>query len=274
VKKLWYDAVSEGQPIWRLSLSDAAAGLAQPLVGLVGASVAISKGPAEQRGRWIAFTWLLGAATIASVCVIREAATASVLSLPGTAFLCEFVLLRARRLPIMPVRAVATAGALCIMAPAYAVPAAMTPPSPRFAKAMESSDSCVSRSQIEKLNSLPTSNLAVPMDITPAILASTPHSAIASGYHRNAAGIRDEILLFVQQPAQGRAIVARRHIDYVVFCPHTPESLWWARHGHHGLSALLNANRAPDWLEPVQIAGLRSLRVWRVRKDLPAPPKA
>lgn len=268
VKNLWYDAVQEGQPVWKLSFGEAGAALAQPLVGLGGALLAIWKTSPDRRSAWITYLWLLAAATIASICVVREATMASMLSLPGTAFLCEFALLRARKLSVMPTRALATAGALCIMGPAYALPPSVAPAKPDSIESSKAAETCVRRSEIEKLRALPTSRLAVPMDITPAILASTPHSAIASGHHRNVAGIRDVILLFVRPPAQGRAILARRRIDYLVFCPRTPESLWWASQGHDGLSAMLNAGRAPDWLEPVHIAGLNSLRVWRVRKDL------
>jgi hypothetical protein len=142
----------------------------------------------------------------------------------------------------------------------------MMPADPRLLNAMSSSDSCLKRSELDKLATLPPSNLATPLDITPAILAGTPHRMIAGGYHRNADGIKDVILLFMGPPEKARQILARRHIDYLVFCPHTPESVWWSNHGPHGLSALLNANEAPAWLQPVDLH-LRALRVWRVKKD-------
>ena len=209
---------------------------------------------------------MLGALTLSGVFVIREATYASVLSLPGTAFLCEFALIRARKLRLTVARVTATAASIFIMAPAYAAPALMIPSDPRLASATQSSDSCVKRSELEKLDSLPPSNLGVPLDISTAVLASTHHRAIAGGYHRMSGAIRDVILLFMTSPDEARAVLARRHVEYLVFCPHTPESVWWSRHGPNGLAAMLNANRAPDWLEPVDLH-LRSLRVWRVRKD-------
>ena len=125
---------------------------------------------------------------------------------------------------------------------------------------------------MRKLNALPASNLAAPLDITPSLLLSTPHRAIASGYHRNASGIHDVIVVFAGPLSQAHAILARRHIDYVVFCPYTPETFKWAFHGPRGLAAMLNANRAPQWLEAVPIPGLERLRVWRVRNDIPRMP--
>lgn len=267
VANLWYQGVDEGMPLWRLAPGDIAAGFAQPLVGLAGALVAIWKGPREHREGWIAFAYLLFAVTLSAVFVIREATTASTLSLPGTAFLCDMALRRARTVSLMPLRVFATTGAVFIMAPAYAAPALVMPADTRLINAMQSSDSCVVRSQVMKLDSLPASNLAVPLDITPAILASTHHRAIASGYHRNDGGIHDVIMTFAGDLATSKEIMAKRHIDYVVFCPNAPEAIRWGNIGRHGLAAMLNKGRSPDWLEPVSIPGLRGLRVWQVRKD-------
>jgi hypothetical protein len=265
VRDAWYLKVKEGQPIWALSRYEAAISLAQPLVGLAGALLAIRLTRGEERRRWLLFTYILVEATLAGVFVIREVTAASLLSLPGTAFLCATALSRARKCRAMPIRTVATTAALLIMAPAYAAPALFVPTDKRLTSAWDSSFACQSRAEVEKLNALPPSNLAVPLDITPAILASTPHRAIASGYHRNVSGIHDVIALFSGQIPEARAILARRHIDYLVFCPYTPEAQQWAARGPNGLSAMLDANRAPDWLQPVHIPGLRALKVWRVR---------
>jgi hypothetical protein len=155
-----------------------------------------------------------------------------------------------------------------IMAPAYAAPALVMPADPRLLNAMDTSDFCLKRDQLDKLDVLPASNLAVPLDITPAILASTHHRAIASGYHRNDGGIHDVIVTFAGPLPAARAIVAKRQIDYVVFCPGAAESIRWANRGPSGLASMLNIGRSPDWLEPVGIPGLKGLHVWRVRKEL------
>ncbi|HEX5257826.1 MAG TPA: hypothetical protein VFW35_03480 [Sphingomicrobium sp.] len=267
VRAYWYNGVDEGRPAWQIAWSYAAEGLAQPVVGLAGALVAIGRTRGAQRYAWVMYAYLLGSITLSALFVIREATTASVLSLAGTAFLCDLALRHTRKVSLMPVRVVGTAGALLIMAPAYAAPALVMPADPRLIKAMASSDSCVTKSELDKLASLPPSNLATPLDITPAILAGTPHRMIAGGYHRDNAGIHEVILLFIGSEGVARQILARRHIDYVVFCPNTPESIWWAHHGPDGLSAKLNANQVPAWLDPVDLH-LKSLRVWRVRKDL------
>jgi hypothetical protein len=124
----------------------------------------------------------------------------------------------------------------------------------------------VKKRELDRLATLPPSNLATPLDITPAILAGTSHRMIAGGYHRNDAGIHDVVMLFAGPANGARGILSRRRIDYLVFCPGTPEAIRWAHFGPSGLAAMLNAGRAPDWLEPVDL-DLHTLRVWRVRKD-------
>jgi hypothetical protein len=265
VAREWYQGVDEGMPVWRLAGGDVAAGFAQPLVGLLGAWVAIRKTEGDQRRGWIAFAYLLGAVTLSAVFVIREATTASTLSLPGTAFLCDLALRRARTVSLAPARVLATTGAVFIMAPAYAAPALVMPADPRLVNAMNQADYCLKRSQIEKLNALPPSNLAIPLDITPAIIASSHHRAIASGYHRNGSGIHDVIVAFAGPLDDSRRVLAKRHIDYVVMCQGAAESIRWANRGPGGLASLLNDGRSPDWLEPVAIPGLKGLKVWHVR---------
>jgi len=268
VAREWYEGVDEGMPVWRLAGGDVAAGFAQPLVGLLGAWIAIRKTEGNQRKGWIAFAYLLGAVTLSAVFVIREATTASTLSLPGTAFLCDLALRRARTVSLAPARVLATTGAVFIMAPAYAAPALVMPADPRLVNAMNQADYCLKRSQIEKLNALPPSNLAIPLDITPAIIASSHHRAIASGYHRNGGGIHDVIVTFAGPLPEARAVIAKRNIDYVVMCQGAAESIRWANRGPGGLASLLNDGRSPDWLEPVVIPGLKGLQVWHVRKDV------
>jgi len=274
VAREWYQGVDEGMPVWRLAPGDASAGFAQPLVGLLGAAVAIARTEGERRERWTAFAYLLGAVTLSAVIVIREATTASTISLPGTAFLCQLALTRARTVSLAPARIVATVGAVFIMAPAYAAPALVMPDNPQLVNAWNQADFCTKRSMIQKLDVLPGSNLAVPLDITPAILASSHHSAIASGYHRNDGGIHDVIAMFAGPLPSAREIIAKRHIDYVVMCRGAVESIRWGHRGPGGLASLLNADRPPEWLEPVAIPGLKGLHVWRVRKDMVIVPAA
>ena len=70
---------------------------------------------------------------------------------------------------------------------------------------------------------------------------------------------------------QAREIVAASAAEYVLVCPATPETTFYARHAADGvapeqtLSAVLGAGATPDWLTPVDI-GQSPLRLYRVTR--------
>jgi hypothetical protein len=274
VKEMWYNLIDEGLPVWQVGWPEAAATLAQPLVGIIGALLAVRSASRAQRERWATYLFLLLAATAATAYVLRFGTTASIIALPATAYLCQRAFRAARKLSLMPARAVATTGALCIMTPAFAVPLTVAPVNNRLEVALKASDLCTRRTEIETLRTLPMGQIAAPVEITPALLLSTQHSAVASGHHRNASGINDVLKLFLQPPSVGAEILARRKVDYVVTCPGAPESIRFANRGPGGLASMLRAGRAPAWLQPVAVPGMRGLKVWRVRQDLIAGPPA
>ena len=270
VKEFWYDHVDEGLPVWRIEWSTSAIGLSQPIVGLVGAAVAIRGASGRERNLWSIYAFALFALTLGGVFVIRTETTASVVAMPGTAFLCALALRHARNISLMPARVIASTASICIMTPAYAVPLTVAPENERLEKAARQWGDCMAKSQIDKLRQLPIGLIAAPLDITPAILIGTQDRALATGHHRNVTGMRDAIRLFVFPVREGAGVVARRRIDYIVFCPGAPEAIRYAYHDKDDLSAGLIAGKAPDWLEPINLPGLRGLQVWRVRKDLAA----
>ena len=271
VKEMWYQRVDEGLPVWQVGWDEAAAALAQPLVGIVGGLFAVRSTSGAERERWISYLFLLFAATAASAYVIRFGTTASIIALPATAYLCQRAYRGARNVSLMPARVLATTGALCIMTPAFAVPLTMAPINNRLQRAIDASGICTGRGEIEKLDALPTGQIAAPVEIAPALLLSTSDSAVATGHHRNASGINDVLELFLYPPSEGAKILARRNVDYVVFCPNAPESLRFAHRGPQGLAAMLQAGKAPEWLEPISVRGLHGLQIWRVRKDASLP---
>jgi hypothetical protein len=272
VRDFWYYGVDEGLPMWRVHWSEGAMGLSQPIVGLIGAGVALRTGEARLRRRWTIYLFLLLATTISSISVIRVATTASVIAMPGTAFLCQRAFRRARALSKELARVFATTAALLIMTPAYAVPIAVSNPNPKLDTAVVAGSECQKSSQVSALRALPPSEFAAPLDITPMILLHTAHHAVATGHHRNLKGMRDDIRLFLERPSSGETIVKQRQVDYVIFCPGAPESIRFARFGPEGLAARLIANRPPNWLERTQIPGLTTLQVWHVRKELLSQP--
>ena len=123
---------------------------------------------------------------------------------------------------------------------------------------------CESVASVAALNQLKLANIAAPLNIGPAILLATPHSVLASNYHRNQAALRDQIDLFRLPPDKARAIIDRRLITHLVSCSGDAEMDQYVRRAPHGLWAQMDAGKTPDWLEYHGIMG-KGLKVWRVR---------
>jgi hypothetical protein len=268
VRKFWYDRVDEGLPMWQVGWSESAIGLAQPIVGLIGALAALTHSDDRFRQRWAIYCFLLVAVTISSTSVLRIATTASVIAMPATAYLCQLAFRRARAQSVMLVRVVSTTAALFVMTPAYAFPASVGGTDERVMNAVAAGTGCEKSSQVKRLRQLPAGEIAAPLDVTPALLVQTAHHAIATGHHRNISGMHDTIRLFLDDPQVGATIIKQRRVDYVVLCPGSPEAITFMHRGRGGLADRLLANRPPEWLQPVHVPGLNSLEVWRVRKEL------
>src|SRR3546814_5192471 len=56
---------------------------------------------------------------------------------------------------------------------------------------------------------------------------------------------------------------SRYHADYVLICPGVGESTIYARRAPKGFYSELAAGRAPDWLEPMPLAGDTPYRLWK-----------
>ena len=110
VKEFWYDHVDEGLPVWRIEWSMSAIGLSQPIVGLVGAAVAIrgalaGKGISGRstpspysRSLWVAFSSSVPRRRPAWWrCPEPHSSALSRSATPGTYPSCLRELLRARR---------------------------------------------------------------------------------------------------------------------------------------------------------------------------------
>jgi hypothetical protein len=279
VREYWYERVDEGLPLWHQSAVSASALIALPLIGLLGAWIARSRAAGDDRTLWENYFFLLAAATLAGVLVLRSGGYSNILAVPGAAFFCSVAVAWAQALRLSPARIIATAAAFLTVVPAYpiAVTAQITGVkkelSSRMKVRIEESEICFSDDELGRLRALPTGDIAAPLDLGPAILVHSPHRIIASGHHRNEAGMRDVIRLFTAPAEDAAAIVAARGIDYFAVCPQLLEPRHYATENPDGLWAAVAAGHLPDWLEPVAVPGTQVIRVWRVRADR-LPPRA
>lgn len=270
VYRFWYSNVSEGLPIWQQIPAWAAMTVGLPLVGLLGGLLAWREGSGEARARWTMLLAIGAAALALSLLVMRAGATANALALPGAAWLLGRLLARARAIASPGKRTLATAGALLATTPglpagaalAMRLPAAGVPAAP-VASPGGFATPCVPARDIPALAGLPIGTVFAPLDITPAVIATTPHRAIAGGYHRNGAAMHRVIATFLASPEAARRAITAAGADYVAACPGANETELFKSFAPDGFWARLERGERFDWLMPVTITRA-GIRVWRV----------
>lgn len=266
VRRFWYDNVSEGMPVWTQVPSWAVMTIGFPITGLVGGVLAWRASEGEDRARWTMMLALAGATFALSLLVIRTGSTANALALPGGAWALHAMLTRARSMRSMLPRVAATAGALLAATPGLVAGAllpsqASTAATP--APAIATRQACDRGHEISDLIVLPPSKLFAPLDLTPQLLATTRHSAIAGGYHRNLAALHRTMATYMAEPETARRWVLESKAAYVVGCPGTNETEMYKHFAPDGLWARLERGERFDWLRPVRIDNSAVL-AWRV----------
>ena len=263
VYEWWYRNVAEGLPAWEQDRAWATMMLVGPLIGLIGGVMAWRRAAGETRTRWTMLLAIAAAAFALSLLVMRTGSTANALAIPGCAVALDAALRRARAARPGPVRILATAAALLLVTPGLvaivAIAAAEGPP-----PAGDSSGrpTCTRGREMAALARLPRATLFAPIDVSPFLLAWTPHRAVGAGYHRNPAAIRRVTEAFLASPDRARRLVLASGADYVVGCPGENETRRYVHLAPDGLWARLERGERIAWLEPVP-TGSAAL-AWRV----------
>ena len=268
----WYLHVSEGRPVWEQTPLMAAIVIVPPLIGMAGCALAWRKAPTpHHRFAWLMMLLVSGGAYAVSLMVMRALSIANVMALPGLAMLLLMLLPKAQGLRSAPGRVFATA-ALCALTPigVSALAASVLPgepantPNPAAADGKSAAD-CTGQAQLQRLTALPRGTIMAPMDISPYLLAFTPHSVVATPHHRNDIGMRAVILTFMGTADEARVIMRRHKIAYLAYCPGRAETDSYARNNRAGLMQALNDGRTPAWLTPVPLPAGDALRLYRVQ---------
>jgi hypothetical protein len=114
------------------------------------------------------------------------------------------------------------------------------------------------------LASLPPTTVFAPLDIGPDILADTRHSVVATGHHRAGSAMRDVIQAYMAPEGAAHAIVAAHRAGLLAICTDLGETERYVAQAPHGLMAQLVRGKVPAWLQPVNVGGPATFRVWRV----------
>ncbi len=250
VFRYWYVLVLEGRPLWEQEIDWAAVTIGLPVMGLIGAV----------RAR--------------ALTVDRAGGTANALAVPGAATLLLALLTRARAIEHAGPRIMATVGAFLLASPGQIASLLTLVAGTKGAAAEAGLAShrrpCANAADIATVGALPTATLFAPIDATPALLAATPHRAIAGGYHRGAAAIDIVIHGFTAAPGDARAIVLATRAEYLVACPGMNEMELYRTVAPNGLWARLERGERIAWLRPVPVKG--PALAWRVIRPLQGPP--
>lgn len=272
VYKLWYLGVQEGLPITMQSPEMRMIIVVPALLGLIGGGIALRRAPHDRaRSAWATLLILQIASLAIALSVMRAMSFAHLAALPGSATLLVALIRIAQRFNTMPLRVCLTA-ATVIATPSGAVAAAAAvfgdgghaPPREKEADSTPARYNCTTPKALNGLAALPAATLFTPLDIGAHMLVYTHHSVIATGHHRNDAGMKIVLEGLTAPPDAARAIVTGSGARYLAFCARENEAARYSRRYPEGLMAALLAGRVPDWLEPVPMRPGEPIKVYRI----------
>jgi hypothetical protein len=291
MKVAWLDAVSEAQPIYAFAAREplgAIGTLAPPIAAFAVALWQVWFSRGRRRVLWalplavLTMALTLGfyqvrtlpysnVATIAVLgawlaeLVAQNGVTslrpirAAVPVLIGFLVACPFTYLAVGWVAVQTV-SLATGGRI-------APPQAPVPPATLTAGLSSAEMECLDPASAALLGSVPKGLVLAPLFYGPAVLKLSPHSVVAGPYHRAGQAIFDVIQAINGPPAEARAVINARKVDYVAICSTSQESTVVAGKAPDGLLARLLSRAAPAWLLPVPAKEGTALRLWQV-KDL------
>ncbi|MDF7776986.1 AcrB/AcrD/AcrF family protein [Sphingomonas sp. AOB5] len=277
LQQVWLNNVREARPIYRHSLESAFPIAALPVIGIIGAGVAIWRWRKSQAVvGWAAvglFTAFAGAMLLWQV---RAGPAAQLLSVAGSTALVWIVVPWCLRQKWMAVRVIGSvavflvasglfAGYVIKYLPKEAKPAARSSSAVNNANAM-----CARMTSMRMLDrAIPPSILFTHVDLGPRLIVMTRHSGIAGPYHRNGRAILDVHKAFTGTAAQFRPIAKAHGAQYLLVCPNLAETTVYRARSPQGFYTMLRPGKAPSWLIPVKLPEGAPYRLWKIDYSMP-----
>jgi hypothetical protein len=265
IVSLWLGNVREVQSVVAMIRgvgTDGVAQLAFPCVVIASATFVI------WRGLRTPFAWAplaaLAVATVIAAGTVRMGMYVVWLGMPFVGVAVNALTERTARPLLIRTGAAALASqpvvSLAVIWAAAAIPQPMAKSAGPVPLWSVDASSCFRPDIYRAVAALPPGLVFGPLELGPALLAFTPHSVVAAGYHR-----ADKAILFEELVMRGSETAAREHLTerkvaYVMTCSDfpaypNPDSFF---------NALLTESAGP-WLEPVPLPENNVLRIWRVR---------
>jgi hypothetical protein len=273
VRKYWYNAIIEGQPVWRFPPGAMATMVIIPLFGLYATFVhARRASDAWTRTFWLDYLLLLGGAYAIGVLVARASGTACALSaVPIAALVRDWIVaLRPVSLPKRLIGFVGIAFLLQPTLPFFGYELARAAAKPKAAPtadgmlALMGKSDCDFKRAGQLLDRLPATDILAPIDMGPNLLVWSHHRVVATGHHRGSKGIHDLLVAFLSAPEKAEAAVRAHRATLIVVCPDLKELGIYRKAGPDGLMSRLLDNKPPAWLVPADLMPGTGVRAWRV----------
>jgi hypothetical protein len=267
VSHFWYNNVVEGMPVWRQDALSIASMIGFPLIAIAGSVVGwmAAKTP-ERRRRWAIILVILVAALATGAMVRRAAAIAQVVAIPGALVLIGMMVRfgEARFRSIL--RSLWTVLAILGLSPPMPVVAvaAFTAAPPKESGNSRGSRDCTQSCAMAKLATLPAETMMTGIDLGPALIARTPHSAFGAGYHRLERPLHNLIRFFQGTPEAAEAFMRRHHLASILIDPTSEETKLFIKTAPDGLMARLARGQIPAWLVKIDL-GSKTLARYRIR---------
>lgn len=124
---------------------------------------------------------------------------------------------------------------------------------------------CISTPNVGPLAALPAGLVFADRDLGPFIAALTPHRVFVAPYHRMDKAIIEADRLWFGPATSAEHRLRELGVAHVALCPGLTRTL-----GRNvpadSLHAMLSAGVVPAFLEPVQLQGPTTIRVWRMKR--------
>jgi hypothetical protein len=262
VRTFWHETITEGLPIHQQMWAIVALLIYVPLMAGTAIFFGWAKLEAEQKKSWLALAFLLGFSTLMSFYVQRTATVVQIFAVPAFGVLALFVVGLARKISLMPLRAVSTVALVMALAPITVLIAADSfapAPEPAGPKIADKSKRSCSAAE---LNTLPTGRIFTTMAAGPDILFHTSHSVFVSGYHRNHEKMHVLIKTMLGKPEDAFPVLETFNADYIVICPEHFETQSYLKGRRNNFAAALLSEAYPSWLQPVAGFETSQMRVF------------
>lgn len=275
LEALWFQYITEVKPMWRHGAQRYVPVFSIAVIGTIGTVAGLWAYRRDER----VMSWAtLAALSLASTGLLfwqtRAGPAAQLLAVPGATWLCFHALRWTLGHRLMPVRVFGSVGVFFLLSGLVAGLGVNALPdkgrkrvSPEVATANRR---CPTLPAMEPIGDLPRAVILTFVDLGPRLVTVTHHDAIAGPYHRNGPAILDVHHAFRSEaPEVARSVMRRHGATLLLLCPGMSESTLYATQNPKGFYAQLQANKIPDWLEPVPLPEDSPFRLWRLRRSSP-----